>query len=127
MIDELYAKFKQTLPKDSKPVNAVDKIAELAEAIKNRRVSGEVWTKAKAIVRDKLKGDTAALDILDSYFGKGTKPPFSDKTLNQAIDQGMKDLNLKIGQIVKDYYETGLKDRGKLVDYSVNVKTVWVK
>jgi len=115
MVNELYNKFSETLPK-SLPVNQANKIQAIAKAIRERSISAEVWNKAKDIVRQKLGKDTAALKYIDDYFGKGTNPPFAESTLNQAINQGLKNNNFKISEIVKKYYAKGINQRGELVD-----------
>ena len=101
MIDELYSKHKEMLPKDIK-VTPSTKYKEMANAIKLREISGDVWVQAKKIVEERFKGDKNALKILDEYFGyrnpetgkleKGTRPPFSQKLINQTVKNAMKKL-----------------------------------
>lgn len=116
-VKELYGKFKQTLDDTKTPKN--NSIKNFAEAVKNRQISGEVWSKAKTIVRDFYKNDKEAQVILDKYFGTGTKPPFTQKTLNKAFNQGVNELGLKLKDIVKQYYSIGKKSKETLVDYIV--------
>ena len=117
MIDELYSKYRQTMPKEESISS--NKIEAVAKAIYERRISAEVWNNAKTIVRNKFKNDPELLSILDDYFGKGTRPPFADKTLNMAIDQGLKAKGIKIGDIVKKYYSTGGQQKENLTQYIV--------
>ena len=118
MVDELYQKFRETdtdkkLPKKLEP----NRLANFLDAIQNKDVSDKVWQKAKEIVRKRYKHDKAVLEMIDNYFGKGTKPPFSEKTAKLAINQVMKKLGYKISDIVKGYYAVGAQQRVNILEY----------
>jgi hypothetical protein len=118
MVNELF-RVAQESPIEKAKIKSKDAIEFVGEALKNRQKFVDTWKKAKEIVREKFKDNPDALVKLEQYFDKGIKPPFSTKSFNKAITEGMKNLNLNIGEIVRDYYNTGSKSRQDLVDYLV--------
>lgn len=118
MINELFKVAKES-PIDRKKIKAKSAIDFVSEAINNRQQYVDTWIKAKSIVRGKFKDNPEALEKLEAYFDKGIRPPFSSKSFNASIHDGMKNLNQDLGKIVKDYYAIGSKSRQDLVDYLV--------
>lgn len=117
MVDELYRKYKETV--DPSEVSVDTRYAEIAEAVKNRAIGGDVWMQARKIVAENFKDDPAAGDILDKYFGTGTRPPFSQKLLNRVVTDAMKKLDIKLSDMVKEYFAIGERKRGQLADFIV--------
>ena len=118
MVNELFKVAKES-PIDKVKVKSKSAIEFVSEAIRDRQTYADTWIKAKSIVREKLKDNPEALATLEKYFDKGIRPPFSTKNFNKAVNDGMKELDLNIGEIVKNYYATGSESRKELAEYLV--------
>lgn len=118
MVNELFRVAKES-PIERTKVKSKSAIEFVAEALRNRQEYVKIWKKAKEIVREKVKDNSEALAKLEAYFDKGIKPPFSSENFSKSIQEGMKNLNQNLGQIVKNYYAIGSKSREELAAYLV--------
>ena len=113
MVDELFKVAKES-PIESNVITT-DPLTFVTEAIINRQEYVETWKKAKEIVREEFKDDPTALSTLDEYFDKGIKPPFSSQSFMKVIKNSMKELDINLTDMVKEYYAKGHSQRGSLV------------
>lgn len=120
MVNILYkVALESSLPDNRIPHNPLELVVK---AIKNKEQYRTVWNKAKGLVEDKFKDNPEALDQLQAYFDKNLKPPFPQKELNKAVDQGLKslanDVKLRatIAQVVREHYSVNSAMRTDLVN-----------
>jgi hypothetical protein len=118
MVNELFKVAKES-PIEREKIQSATPLEFVSEAIKNRKEYVNAWIKAKSIVRNKLADNPEALAKLEAYFDKGIRPPFSSKEFNRAVSEGMKELDLNMGEIVRNYYAIGSKSRKDLATYLV--------
>lgn len=116
MVNELFKVAKES-PITREKVKAKTAMAFISEALNNRQQYVETWIKAKSIVSEKFKENDEAMAKLEAYFDKGIRPPFSSESFNKMIREGMAELNMNIGEMVKNYYATGSKQRRDLTNY----------
>jgi len=118
MISELYGVAKES-PIEGGLTNKLKPLNDVADALNNREHYAITWTNAKEIVKAQFKDNPEALAILNDYFEKGIKPPFSMSKFNSAYNQGAKELKINMSDIVKNYYKTGTETKQGLIDYLV--------
>lgn len=114
MIDTLFAVAKESPLPNSKSVT--DPMSVVVEAIKNRAEYREVWEKAKALVAEQFKDNPSAMIDLEEYFDKAINRTFQDSKLKKAIGNELKEMNVKIRDIVKQHYSANSKLRTSLVE-----------
>lgn len=100
MVNELFRVAKESpLPETTEALKR-DPYAILQQAITNKDRYADVWEKAKDIVEKKYGDDPGAMQVLSDYFDKGIIPTYSEKTLNSTVNAAMKELQLKMSDIV---------------------------
>jgi hypothetical protein len=117
MVQELFKIAKQTLPKRAwvgkSPYTVV------GEIVKNRANYPEVWDEAKAKVLDAYAGDADVKARLDAYTAQNPVPVVSDQRLNTVIRTAFKDKGVKLGELVRSYYQGGREQAISLKDYII--------
>lgn len=119
MVKELYAVAKESPLGESNPLKK-NPLRKVSEAIKNRGLYTDTWNRAKEIVMEQFKDNPEALAVLEDYFNKGIRPPYSMKSFNSAFSNGMKELGFNMSEIVKKYYTVGTQDKEGLINYLVS-------
>jgi len=119
MVSELFTVAKES-PIGEPTVNISNPLSNAADALNSRQLYVDTWNKAKAIVRETFKDNPDALTVLDNYFEKGIKPPYSMSKFNAAFEQGAKKLDINMGDIVKQYYAKGTENKQTLIDHLIN-------
>jgi len=99
MVNELFRVAKES-PLPDRELMKRDPYSYLKEAIAGKGKYTEVWEKAKNIVKTKYADDADATKILDDYFNKGIVPTYSQKTLNSSVNAAMKELQVKMSDVV---------------------------
>jgi hypothetical protein len=100
MVNELFRVAKESPLPDAEKLYKRDPYTFLQQAIANKEKYADVWEKAKSIVEKKYSDDPTAMRILRDYFDKGIIPTYSQKTLNSSVNAAMKDLKIKMSDIV---------------------------
>ena len=114
MVDTLYKVAKESpLPVNKKV--PTDPLTFVSDAIRSRTEYKEVWAKAKAIIKEKYENDPEALALLDDYIGKGIKRTFPENQLKRSVSQGLKEMNVSVGDIVRQHYSVNSQVRDDLV------------
>jgi hypothetical protein len=123
MVSTLLGKFKERdLGKEKK--EAKSDIQKIAEAIKNKEQYAEVWLEAKekAIASieaneniDEDQKEEAIKRIEDSYI-KATSFTFTEAQIDKAIRRKMASLDIKVREIVKEFFDIQSAERGRLKD-----------
>jgi hypothetical protein len=102
MVNELFKVAKES-PLVKGKGTPISPIEFLKQAIQEREKYADVWEKAKVIVQEKFKDDENALKLLGDYFKNPAKPEYSQATLQRSIDASMKDLELKLAELAKQF------------------------
>lgn len=128
MVDILFKIAKESpIIKQSK---ITDPYKVMEFALKNRSEMTDIWSKAKNIVMNEIKGSPEKTALLESYFDKEYKPPFSTADFNKMMEKevsGFKVNNkvtekiktFNLNKIIKEYYNTGLDVKTPIADYFV--------
>lgn len=116
MVNELFSVAKESPIEVAVQGEKTTPLQSVSEAIKYRQKYVDTWNRAKAIIMRDFGTDPKARSILANYFSRGIRPPYSIRNFNSAFNQGMKDLNLKMSQIVKEYYAHGTEDKQGMID-----------
>jgi hypothetical protein len=118
MVNELYKVAKES-PLPQKKSIPTSPIEFLKLAIENRALYGSVWDKAQAIIREKHKDDPGALKLLDDYLKNPGSPEYSQNTLQRSIDVSMKDLELKLEELAKQFTSDRKSSIKKVEDFLI--------
>jgi len=114
LVDTLY-KVARESPLPTKEKMPTDPLTFVSDAIKNKDQYREVWNKAKDIINKKFEDDPEALALLDDYIGKGIKRTFPENQLNRSVSQGLKEMDVSVGDIVRQHYSVNSQVRDDLV------------
>lgn len=119
MVNELFrvAKESPIVTKKAIPRNPID---FLKQAIQNRGLYGSVWDKAQVIVRERFKNDPEALKTLDAYLKNPAAPEYSQNTLQRSINISMKELELKLEELAKQFTGDRESSIKKVEDFFIN-------
>jgi hypothetical protein len=88
----------------------------ISDAYRNFEKYQEVWEETQRQIQEQFKNNPEKLNELDSYFGDILNNPFSEKLVSQSVKSGMKDLDIKIEEIVRQHYTVYDYTKTKLVD-----------
>jgi hypothetical protein len=75
-----------------------------------------VWDQAKELVKEKYAGNEAALKELDEYFEYFLDKPFSEGQIKSITAKAIKELDVKIAEVVKKHYSVSEDTKRTLVD-----------
>jgi hypothetical protein len=126
LIRNLFAKAKDSLPKQGEAESNTDYRNKLIKAMKEQTFAKEVWDSARNTVVDILDNKEAngvitggekgqILKDLEGLFGDEVGMPFSESLLEKSLDEQIKNDGEKINDIVKDHY-SAVKKKGKGLD-----------
>src|SRR3990167_8336646 len=111
MVNALYRVAQETLPK--KETLPKDPLQFIAEAIKDKEKYRDVWEMAQDIVKEKFTKNQSALDLLDDYFAAYLTRPFAQKQLHQLVTKRLKENDINLAQVVRDFYVDAQKRVGE--------------
>lgn len=115
MIQTLFklAKEEAPLPGESNKQNPLDVVTM---AIQGRAEYRQVWNKAKELLIDKYGETSEEYQMLEPYFEMAINRTFPQSKLKQAVGNALKELNLKISDIVKQHYSVNSAMRTQIVE-----------
>ena len=131
IINELYKLAKES-PLPDRPINLQKKdyVTLLKNILKNREQYESVWDDAKEIVAQKYKNDPDKMKVLEDYFNNYTIPIYSKASLNRAIADEMKNIEVSWSDLLFDTKATeeekinrikkALLDKMELTDKELN-------
>lgn len=118
MVNTLFNVAKKTLP--PKEINQMDPMTLVTLAMKNRDQYHNVWNTTKDILKTQFKDDPEKLSLLDDYLSQRLRPVFYENNLNKAIASKLKDMNINLGDVVRQHYSVNSKVRTDLTESLVN-------
>lgn len=102
MINTLYKVASEDIPvpmrKGRNPLEFV------VEALKNKENYVTTWNKAKNIVMEKFKNNPEALQKLQKFEQNGLDPTFYKMDGNKVVANTIKDLNIKVKDVVRKHF-----------------------
>lgn len=117
LVANIKAKIKEKMTQEEKDkVDKKDSRDILADAYKNFEKYQEVWEDTQKSFKEKFKDDTAALDILDNYYGELLKTPFNKKLISESIKASLKERNKTIDEIIKSHLTERARTKQELID-----------
>lgn len=115
MINTLY-KIAQESPLPERKTIPHDPLQLVADAIVNREEYRDVWNEAKKIIQEKYADDPAILELLKPYFDENIVKTFAESQLSKALDNELRDMGIKIKDIVRKHYEGTIELTKTLTD-----------
>jgi hypothetical protein len=118
IINDLFGEAKENIPLPGKLKAPDESMSTLTNAYKNREYTVEIRNKAQELLKKEFADNPEVLALMDDYFNKGTKPPHSQKLLNDIMSKRLGGLNLNSGSTIvpstkpnlatwiKDFYAT---------------------
>lgn len=120
MVRELYEVVKELDIIPEKEQAKRNPVETLQAAISNKSRYTEVWMKAQQMLEQKYAGNEVALEALKGFFKKGIIPTYSKGTVNKAVMQTAKDLNIDLREIIKQSKVDKDAAQKELTDYIVD-------
>jgi len=123
MVNTLLGKFKERDLSKEKKQQKTD-IQKIADAIKEKYLYADVWNEAKdnAISKieenktlDESQKEDAIARVNDAYT-KATSFTFTEAQVDRAIRRKMADLNIKVNDVVREFFDIRTAERTKLSD-----------
>lgn len=115
MINTLY-KIAQESPLPERKTIPHDPLQLVADAIVNREEYRDVWNEAKKIIQEKYADNPAVLELLKPYFNENIVKTFAESQLSKALDNELRDMGIKIKDIVRKHYEGTIELTKTLTD-----------
>lgn len=116
--DGLVRNIRQQMNVSSKRGEVSEKkdIEIIGDAYKNFEKYKEVWDRAKEEFEKKYSKNEDALVQMDNYFGSLWLGHFSNRMIKSSVKQGLKDLDIKIEEIIRRHYTVYDGVKKKLTD-----------
>lgn len=115
MINTLY-EIAQESPLPERKTIPHDPLQLVADAIVNREEYRDVWNEAKKIIQEKYADDPAILKLLKPYFNENIVKTFAESQLSKTLDNELRDMGIKIKDIVRKHYEGTIELTKTLTD-----------
>lgn len=122
MLNTLLGKFRERDIKKTK--EKPSDIKKIAEAIRNKEQYSSAWEEARTKALDLIEQNEELTDqqkedatqrVEDAY-KRATSFTFTEAQVDRAIKRKMKDLDIRIKDVVKEFYDIRSAERGRLVD-----------
>ena len=125
MLSTLFGKATADLAqKETTQTSAIEKIKN---AIANKIQYAQTWEVAKDVVRAKIEKmeipdseKASYLKELESFYEEIIGKPYSEKQVERATREGIKELGLSVSDVIKKHYTVYDASKQKLVDKLVN-------
>ncbi|MCK9460656.1 MAG: hypothetical protein M0R80_13540 [Proteobacteria bacterium] len=121
MIDTLFKKAKEVLPKQDAKRLPRDEMAFVQEAIANKEKYRSVWDEAKKSLQAKYGDNPGIMDSVDSFIAHYINIPYSEASIGKITRAGIKGEGVDLAQIVREHYTVQTKAGNDLVKKLVDM------
>ena len=115
MVNDLFGIAKETIKTDRPKFDNTYK--DIKEAVENRGEYARVWRETKDAIKEMYKDNPKALELLEEYFERGVRPPVPLSVADSGINKALRELNINLKDVVKEYYTSGESTKTALVEY----------
>lgn len=115
MVNDLFGIAKETIKTDRPKFDNTYK--DIKEAVENRGEYKKVWRETKDAIKEMYKDNPKALELLEEYFERGVRPPVPLSVADSGINKALRELNINLKDVVKEYYTSGESTKTALVEY----------